>query len=86
VGPSHMAGRTLAALALGRRDEYTRLPIVGAGAGAWVPPEPLAWLGGAAVRSALLRVERAAETGGRPDALSLAVSAAPRALGIHLGR
>jgi glycine/D-amino acid oxidase-like deaminating enzyme len=86
VGPSHLAGRTLAALALGRRDEYTRLPIVGAGAGAWVPPEPLAWLGGAAVRSALLRVERAAETGERPDALSLAVSAAPRALGIHLGR
>ena len=52
VGPSQLAGRTLASLALDRRDELTRLPIVGADAGAWVPPEPLAWLGGAAVRSA----------------------------------
>jgi glycine/D-amino acid oxidase-like deaminating enzyme len=86
VGPSHLAGRTLAALALGRSDEYTRLPIVGSDAGAWVPPEPLAWLGGSVVRSALVRVERAGEEGERPDPLSRAVSAAPRALGIHLGR
>ena len=86
VGPSQLAGRTLASLALDRRDELTRLPIVGADAGAWVPPEPLAWLGGAAVRSALLRVEAAKERGERPDALSAAAAAAPRALGMHLAR
>ncbi len=86
VGPTQMAGRTLASLALDRRDDYTRLPIVGAGAGAWVPPEPLAWLGGAAVRSALLRVEAAQERGERADPLSRAACAAPRALGMHLAR
>ena len=86
VGPSHLAGRALASLALERRDEHSRLPIVGSEAGAWVPPEPLAWLGGNVVRSALVRVERAAEEGEQPDALSRAVCAAPRAVGMHLGR
>jgi glycine/D-amino acid oxidase-like deaminating enzyme len=86
VGPSQLAGRALASLALDRRDEYTRLPIVGSDAGAWVPPEPLAWLGGAAVRSALLRVEAAKERGERPDPLSAVAAAAPRALGMHLAR
>jgi glycine/D-amino acid oxidase-like deaminating enzyme len=86
VGPSQLAGRALASLALDRRDDYTRLPIVGADAGAWVPPEPLAWLGGAAVRAALLRAEAAKERGEQPDPLSRAVSAAPGALGMHLAR
>jgi glycine/D-amino acid oxidase-like deaminating enzyme len=86
VGPSLLAGRTLAALALDRRDEHTRLPIVDAGPGARVPAEPLAWLGGSLVRSALIRRERAAENGGRADPLTRAICAAPRALGMHLGR
>jgi glycine/D-amino acid oxidase-like deaminating enzyme len=86
VGPSQLAGRTLASLALERDDEYTSLPIVGSDAGAWVPPEPFAWLGGGVVRSALVRAERAAEDGGRADALTRAVCAAPRALGMHLAR
>jgi glycine/D-amino acid oxidase-like deaminating enzyme len=86
VGPSQLAGRVLASLALDRRDDYTRLPIVGADAGAWVPPEPLTWLGGAAVRAALLRAEAAKERGEQPDPLSRAVSAAPRAFGMHLAR
>jgi glycine/D-amino acid oxidase-like deaminating enzyme len=86
VGPSNLAGRTLASLALDRRDELTRLPIVESGAGAWVPPEPIAWLGGSLVRAALVRAERAAERGGRADPLTSAICAAPRALGMHLAR
>ncbi|HZG50452.1 MAG TPA: FAD-binding oxidoreductase [Thermoleophilaceae bacterium] len=86
VGPSRLAAGALASLALERRDEHTRLPIVGSDAGAWVPPEPLAWLGGAAVRAALVRVERAAEQGRRADPLSRAIRAAPRAFGLHLAR
>jgi glycine/D-amino acid oxidase-like deaminating enzyme len=86
VGPSHLAGRALASLALERRDEHSGLPIVSSEAGAWVPPEPFAWIGGNVVRSALVRVERAAEEGERPDALSRAVCAAPRAVGMHLAR
>ena len=86
VGPSHLAGRTLAALAAGRDDAVTRLPIVDADAGAWVPPEPLAWLGGSVVRSALVRCERMEEEGRRADPLTRAICAAPRALGMHLAR
>jgi glycine/D-amino acid oxidase-like deaminating enzyme len=86
VGPSHLAGRTLASLALDRRDELTRLPIVDSGPGATVPPEPLAWLGGSLVRSALVRRERLEEEGGRADPLTRAICSAPRAVGIHLAR
>ena len=86
IGPCQLVGRTLASLALDRRDEHTRLPIVDAGPGALVPPEPLAWLGGSLVRSALIRRERAAENGGRAGPLTRAICAAPRALGMHLGR
>jgi glycine/D-amino acid oxidase-like deaminating enzyme len=86
VGPSQLAGRTLASLALDRRDEHTRLPIVEAGPGARVPPEPLTWLGGSLVRAALIRRERAAENGSRADPLTRAICAAPRAMGMHLGR
>jgi glycine/D-amino acid oxidase-like deaminating enzyme len=86
VGPSQLAGRTLASLALDRRDDHTRLPIVDAGPGARVPPEPLTWLGGSLVRSALIRRERAAEDGAETDPLTRAICAAPRAMGMHLGR
>ena len=86
VGPSHLAGRVLASLALDRRDELTSLPMVEAGPGAWVPPEPMAWLGGSLVRGALIRRERIEEDGRKPDPLTRAVCAVPRALGMHLGR
>ena len=86
VGPTFLAARALSALALDRRDAFSRLPIVESGAGAWVPPEPLAFAGGSVVRSALLRVEKAAEKGERADAVSRAVCAAPRLVGMHLGR
>lgn len=86
VGPSHLAGRTLASLALERRDEPTRLPIVDATPTAFVPPEPLAFAGGRAVRAAMLRRDRVEESGGRVDPITRAVCAAPRALGMHLGR
>jgi glycine/D-amino acid oxidase-like deaminating enzyme len=43
VGTSHLAGRTVAALALGRADPVTRLPWVGHRSRRW-EPEPLRWL------------------------------------------
>jgi glycine/D-amino acid oxidase-like deaminating enzyme len=86
VGPTHLAARALASLALDRRDRYSELPIVGAEAGAWVPPEPLAWLGGSVVRQAFLRREEALERGERPGPLTRAACAVPKALGIHVAR
>jgi len=86
VGPSNLVGRTLASLATGHEDELTRLPLVGAEAGAWVPPEPLTFVGGSLVRGALIRRERIQEQGRKPDPVTRAVCAAPRAVGMHLAR
>jgi glycine/D-amino acid oxidase-like deaminating enzyme len=85
VGPSQLAGRVLASLALGRNDEWTALPLVGADAGR-VPPEPLRWLGGSVVLAALKRAEAAEERGDRADPLTRFVANLPRRLGITVGR
>jgi glycine/D-amino acid oxidase-like deaminating enzyme len=85
VGPSHLAGRVLASLALDRRDELTRLAFVEP-AHAAVPPEPVRYLGGSVVRAALLRKERREDTGRPVDPLTRFVVDMPRRLGIHLGR
>jgi glycine/D-amino acid oxidase-like deaminating enzyme len=82
VGPCHLAGRVLAALAAG---EPAPLALVDPEP-ALVPPEPLAWAGGSLVRRALLRKERLEEAGRTVDPLTRAVAAAPRALGIHVAR
>jgi len=82
VGPCHLAGRVLAALAT---NEPTPLAIVDP-TPALVPPEPLAWLGGNLVRRAFLRKERLEEDGRSVDPLTRAIAAAPRALGMHVAR
>ncbi len=85
VGPSHMVGRALASLALDRRDEYSRLPIVDPSPQR-VPPEPFHWLGGEAIRRALVSKEEA-ELGGRdPSLRSKALSKLPKLVGFHIGR
>jgi glycine/D-amino acid oxidase-like deaminating enzyme len=77
VGTSHLAGRTIAALVLGRDDPVTRLPWVGHRSRRW-EPEPLRWL----FVNAGLRLMTAADTEerltGRPSALAATLS---RALG-----
>ena len=73
VGPSHLAGRILAARAAGETPEV-ELP---AGDPPPVPPEPLAWAGGMVVRAAFLRRERIEAEGRRADPLTRAVCAAP---------
>jgi glycine/D-amino acid oxidase-like deaminating enzyme len=85
VGPSHLFGRTLAALALDRRDPVTRLPFVDPPP-RHVPPEPLRIAGAAVIRRALIRKEAAEEAGRRPDAVTRAVAAVPRLLGLHIVR
>ena len=82
VGPSHLAGRILAARAAGETPEVELPP----GDPPPVPPEPFAWAGGMVVRAAFLRKERLEDRGRRPDALTRAVCAAPKALGIHVSR
>jgi glycine/D-amino acid oxidase-like deaminating enzyme len=86
VGPSHLAGSTLASLALDRRDAPSRLPLVDVRPPSWVPPEPLAYAGGSFVRSAMLRRDRLEARGSRPGPVTRATCAAPRLVGMHLGR
>ena len=85
VGPSHLLGRALAALALDRRDAATRLPFVDPPMPR-VPPEPLRVAGAAVVRRALVRKEAAEEAGDRADPVSRAVADLPRRLGLHIVR
>jgi hypothetical protein len=59
---------------------------VGGAAGAWVPPEPLAWLGGTIVRTAFIRREQALEQGEQPGLATRALCALPKALGMHVAR
>jgi glycine/D-amino acid oxidase-like deaminating enzyme len=82
VGPCHLAGRVLAGLAGGDGDRTLALDEPGP----MVPPEPIAWLGGMVVRGAFLRAERLQAEGRRPDLVTRAVCAAPKALGIHVSR
>jgi glycine/D-amino acid oxidase-like deaminating enzyme len=86
VGPSQLAGRILASLALDRRDEWTALPIVDPPPERRVPPEPLRWLGGTAVLTAMKRAEAAEEAGRRADPVTRFVAGLPRRLGITVGR
>ncbi|MGH2990024.1 MAG: NAD(P)/FAD-dependent oxidoreductase [Solirubrobacterales bacterium] len=85
VGPSHLVGRVLGSLALGRRDRWSELPLVEPQP-VRVPPEPLRYVGGAIVRRALLRKEHLEEEGRRADPLTLAVAGVPERIGIHIGR
>ena len=85
VGPSHMVGRTLASLALDRRDDHSRLPFVDP-APPRLPPEPFHWLGGEAIRRALISKENAELSNRTPNPISSLVSRVPELIGVHIGR
>jgi len=85
VGPSHMVGRTLASLALDRRDEHSRLPFVDPSPPR-VPPEPLQWIGAEAIRRGIMRKEEAELAGRDPDPVSVALARIPELIGFHIGR
>jgi glycine/D-amino acid oxidase-like deaminating enzyme len=85
VGPSNMVGRTLAALALGREDDHTRLAFVD-DATLRLPPEPFHWIGGEAIRLGILKKEQAELSGRRPGRISSAIAKVPELIGFHIGR
>jgi glycine/D-amino acid oxidase-like deaminating enzyme len=85
VGPSHLAGRSLAALALGRSEPAAQW--------AWVdpppkivPPEPLRVAGATVIRAAIARKEALEEEGERPDPLTRGLAKVPSILGLHIVR
>jgi glycine/D-amino acid oxidase-like deaminating enzyme len=80
VGPSWLGEQILASLALGAGDEWAQLPLAGR-----LPPEPLRYAGGAAIRRAIMAVEEADEDGRRAGLLARGVAALPRAVGLRVG-
>lgn len=85
VGPTYLGGEILARLALDRRDATTGLALVEPDR-KLMPPEPLRWAGGSAIRAALVRRDAAYDGGRRPDPLTDFVASLPRRLGLHLPR
>jgi glycine/D-amino acid oxidase-like deaminating enzyme len=86
VGPSQLAGRILAALALDRRDEHTALPLVDPPPDRAIPPEPLRWAGGSLALAAMRRQEAAEEEGRRAYPVAAFVAGLPERLGVTVGR
>lgn len=74
VGPTYVGGRILASLAIGRQDEWSEAPLVGARCESF-PPEPLRYVGARVIKGALMRKERAEDRGGEPRKLDVALSA-----------
>jgi glycine/D-amino acid oxidase-like deaminating enzyme len=85
VGPSHMVGRTLASLALDRRDEASRLAFVDPSP-ARVPPEPFHWIGGETIRAGIEAKEEAELAGREPGRISSLLAKVPELIGFHIGR
>jgi glycine/D-amino acid oxidase-like deaminating enzyme len=84
VGPCRLVGQILARRVLGRHDELTRLPIVDFEPKRF-PREPLRSAGALVVNSAVLRLDRAEDTGRRAGRLTGLVARLPRRLGYNLG-
>ncbi len=69
VGPSALGARILASLALGLDDEWASSQLTGLPEGRF-PPEPFRYVGGLALKGAIVRRERAEDAGRRPGRLS----------------
>ena len=84
VGPSWLGGQVLASLVVGADDGWSRLPLVNRRL-RQLPPEPLNFLGGSLVRSAMISVEEAQEAARRPSPGASFVASLPRRLGLRVG-
>ena len=85
VGPSNMVGRTLASLALGKKDEHADLAFVDDKTPR-LPPEPFHWIGGEAIRLGILHKEKAELSNRKPGRVASAIAKVPELIGFHIGR
>jgi glycine/D-amino acid oxidase-like deaminating enzyme len=84
VAPTHLAGRVLADLVLGRDTDTVRLPMVNP-APRLFPRQPFRSWGAAVVRRAMIAKETAEEQGRRPNPLVDQLAKMPRRMGYLLG-
>ncbi len=84
VGPCVLGGQILSSLVLGRRDEFSSLPLVGFRSKRF-PPEPLLYVGARLTLEVILRTDDAWEAGRSGSRLLETVARLPRRLGYNLG-
>ncbi len=84
VNPTYIAGQCLASLALGERDQWSSLPLCTRDLPR-LPPEPFRFLGGYAIRRAIIACEDAEDRGERGSLLDRGVSTLPRLFGLRIG-
>lgn len=84
VNPTYIAGQCLASLVLGEKDMWANLPLCTRNVPR-LPPEPFRYVGGNAIRQAILACEDAEERNARPPMIASAVAALPGLLGLRIG-
>lgn len=84
VGPTHLGGKILSALALELEDEHTALPLVGLEPMRF-PPEPFLSVGAALTQGAIVRKDEAEDRGAKADPLTGFAARMPRRMGYELG-
>jgi glycine/D-amino acid oxidase-like deaminating enzyme len=84
VGPCHLGGKILSALALDSTDEYTALPLVDLEMQRF-PPEPLRSVGATITQHAIVRKDEAEDHGSRAGPLTSFMAKLPRRLGYEIG-
>jgi glycine/D-amino acid oxidase-like deaminating enzyme len=84
VGPTHLGGKILSALALGAHDEHTTLPLVGMKPMRF-PPEPILSVGAAVSQWAIVRKDEAEDRGRKADPVTGFLARLPRRLGHDIG-
>ena len=84
VGPCHLGGKILAALATHAEDGFTRLAVVTRKPKSF-PPEPIRSPGMMVVNHAIRRKDDAEDAGADADPLTRFLARIPRRLGYNLG-
>jgi glycine/D-amino acid oxidase-like deaminating enzyme len=84
VNPTYIAGQCLASLVLREKDIWANLPLCTREVPR-LPPEPFRYIGGNAIRDAVLACEDAEERNARPPVIASAVAALPGLLGLRIG-
>ncbi len=84
VNPTYIAGQCLASLVLGERDMWSSLPLCTRERPCF-PPEPFRFLGGYAIRRAILECEDAEDQGRRGSLAARTIARLPRIFGLKIG-
>ncbi len=84
INPTWIGGQCLASLVLGQKDEWTSLPFCTRTLPR-LPPEPFRYLGGKAIRAAILSCEDAEDQGRRGSLLARATATIPKLFGLRIG-